>query len=68
VINQRPALRVTDTGVHALCCGPNTWVAMDGSKTVLINNLMAHRLGDLDQHCGGPGYMIEGSQDVLVGG
>jgi uncharacterized Zn-binding protein involved in type VI secretion len=43
-------------------------VAVAGSKTVLINNLPAHRLGDLDQHCGGPGFMIMGSTNVLVGG
>lgn len=68
LVNGRPALRVTDTGVHATCCGPNTWVAMKGSLTVLINNLQSHRLNDMDQHCGGPGFMIEGSPDVLVGG
>jgi uncharacterized Zn-binding protein involved in type VI secretion len=68
MVNSRPALRVTDNGVHSHCCGPNTWVAVKGSMTVLINNLQAHRLNDADQHCGGPGYMIEGSPDVLVGG
>ena len=68
MVNSRPALRVTDTGIHALCCGPNTWVAVEGSTTVLINSLQAHRLEDLDQHCGGPGFMLEGSPDVLVGG
>jgi len=67
-VNGRAALRVTDTGIHATCCGPNTWIATQGSATVFINNLAAHRLGDADQHCGGPGYMIEGSDDVLVGG
>jgi uncharacterized Zn-binding protein involved in type VI secretion len=67
-VNGLPALRVTDTGVHSECCGPNTWIATEGSATVFINNLEAHRLGDADQHCGGPGYMIEGSDDVLVGG
>jgi len=68
MVNARPALRVTDTGVHSQCCGPNTWVAVMGSRTVLINNLLAHRLGDADLHCGGPGYMIQGSANVLVGG
>jgi len=67
-VNGRAALRVTDTGVHSHCCGPNTWIATQGSATVFINNLEAHRLGDQDQHCGGPGNMIEGSDDVLVGG
>jgi hypothetical protein len=34
----------------------------------LINNLPAHRMGDQDIHCGGPGFLIEGSPDVIVGG
>ena len=67
-VNNRAALRVTDTGAHSHCCGPNTWIAVQGSTTVFINNLEAHRLGDLDQHCGGPGRMVEGSDDVFVGG
>jgi len=50
------------------CCGPNTWIAQKGSATVLINFLQAHRLGDVDQHCGGAGNMIEGSPDVITGG
>lgn len=68
MVNNMPALRVTDTGIHAACCGPNTWVAIEGSTTVFINNLPAHRLNDQDMHCGGLGFMIEGSPDVLVGG
>ncbi|HLW76128.1 MAG TPA: PAAR domain-containing protein [Bryobacteraceae bacterium] len=68
MVDNRPALRVTDTGIHAACCGPNLWIATEGSSTVMINNLPAHRLNDLDTHCGGPGMMIEGSPDVMVGG
>ena len=67
-VNSRPALRVSDPGVHAACCGPNTWTAKAGSGTVIINGLKAHRLGDADQHCGGMGKMIEGSGDVCTGG
>jgi uncharacterized Zn-binding protein involved in type VI secretion len=67
-INGRPALRVGDTGIHAVCCGSNTWSAVKGSGTVMINNKPAHRMGDTDQHCGGVGQLIEGSNDVLVGG
>jgi uncharacterized Zn-binding protein involved in type VI secretion len=66
-VNGKAALRVTDQGVHSHCCGPNTWQAVEGSQTVFFNNLEAHRLGDRDQHCGGPGQMVEGSPDVLVG-
>ena len=68
MVNNQPALRVTDMGIHALCCGPNTWIAIQGSTSVFINNLPAHRLGDTDMHCGGPGYMIQGSPNVLTGG
>jgi hypothetical protein len=67
IVNNRGAVRVTDNGVHTACCGPQTWIAMKGSTTVLINNLQAHRLYDLDQHCGGPGFMVEASPDVFVG-
>jgi uncharacterized Zn-binding protein involved in type VI secretion len=66
-VNGLAALRVTDTGAHSECCGPNTWTATEGSASVSINNLPAHRLGDKDEHCGGSGYMVEGSDDVLVG-
>jgi uncharacterized Zn-binding protein involved in type VI secretion len=67
-VNARPALRVTDTGIHAACCGPNMWTAKRGSGTVFINGKKAHRLGDMDQHCGGVGQMVEGSGNVFTGG
>lgn len=67
-VNGRPALRVGDPGVHAACCGPNTWKAAMGSGTVNINGKAAHRLNDMDTHCGGVGKMIEGSGDVITGG
>ena len=67
-VNNMPALRVGDTGVHAACCGPNMWTAAMGSATVFINNMQAHRLNDMDTHCGGVGKMIEGSPDVITGG
>lgn len=66
-INNMPALRVTDMGVHAPCCGPNMWSAGKGSGTVTINFLPAVREGDMTQHCGGVGQMVEGSQDVIIG-
>ncbi len=67
-INGLPALRIGDMGIHAACCGPNTWTATGGSGTVLINNKGAHRLGDQDQHCGGMGQLIDGSPNVIIGG
>lgn len=67
VVNGKPALRVADKGIHATCCGANTWEAVAGSATVIINGKPAHRLGDATQHCGGAGNLIEGSPDVLIG-
>lgn len=66
--NSRPSIRVGDPGVHAACCGPNTWNAKVGSGSVLINNKPAHRLGDTTKHCGGMGSTIEGSPNVITGG
>ena len=67
-VNGLPALRVTDMGVHAACCGPNLWWATMGSATVFINGLAAHRMGDQDTHCGGLGKLIQGSPNVNTGG
>jgi len=67
-VNFRPAVRVGDMGIHLVCCDGNIWKAVMGSSTVFINNMPAHRMGDMDQHCGGVGFMIEGSTDVFVGG
>jgi uncharacterized Zn-binding protein involved in type VI secretion len=67
-INGKPAVRVTDTGIHSSCCGSNTWTAIKGSGTVFINGLKAHRKTDTTQHCGGIGQCVEGSGDVSFGG
>jgi uncharacterized Zn-binding protein involved in type VI secretion len=66
-VNRRPALRVDDPGIHAACCGSNTWKATQGSATVMINGKAAHRMGDQNRHCGGTGQLIEGSPNVIVG-
>jgi uncharacterized Zn-binding protein involved in type VI secretion len=66
-VNNRPAVRVGDTGVHAACCGPNTWTAAAGSSTVFVNNKPVHRMGDQDTHCGGTGTLTQGSADVVAG-
>jgi uncharacterized Zn-binding protein involved in type VI secretion len=66
--NNRPSLRINDPGVHSSCCGANSWIAVTGSSTVFINGLAAHRMNDSDQHCGGMGRLIEGSDNVIVGG
>jgi hypothetical protein len=66
-VNGRPALRVDDVGIHAVCCAANMWTAQAGSATVFINGKKAHRLNDATKHCGGQGRLIEGSDDVIVG-
>ncbi len=66
-VNGRPALRVDDMGIHAVCCGPNMWQAQQGAPTVFINGKAAYRMQDPSKHCGGQGQLIEGSSDVIVG-
>jgi uncharacterized Zn-binding protein involved in type VI secretion len=66
-VNGRPALRVDDIGIHAVCCGANMWQAQQGSATVFINGKAAFRTNDPTKHCGGQGKLIEGSSDVIVG-
>ncbi len=65
--NGLPLVRIGDKGIHAICCGSNMFEAVKGSSTVLINGKGAHRMGDDDKHCGGPGQMIEGSPNVFIG-
>jgi uncharacterized Zn-binding protein involved in type VI secretion len=67
-VNNRPALRLGDKGIHAVCCGTNMWETVSGSATVQIDGKAAVRKGDQAKHCGGMGTMIEGSPDVIVGG
>lgn len=67
MVNELPALRVGDKGMHAVCCNTNTWTAKDGSGTVFINSIKAHRKGDADTHCGGQGKMVDGSDNVITG-
>lgn len=68
LVNNLPALRIGDRGLHVLCCDGNTWAPIKGSATVLINNIPAVRLGDTTGHCGGVGQVITGSPNVITGG
>jgi len=67
-VNNLPAMRVGDPGIHAACCGTNTWNAQAGSSKVMINGKPAHRKTDATKHCGGVGQMSTGSSDVITGG
>lgn len=55
LIHGRPAARVGDVGVHAACCGPNTFIIMEGDPRVLIDGRPAARRGSATRHCGGLG-------------
>ena len=67
-INGRAAIRKDDPGTQTACCGPNMWWAQGFSGTVFINGKGVVRVGDQTRHCGGTGNMIEGSDNVIVGG
>ncbi len=67
-VGGRPALRVGDAGIHAACCGPNTWVVQEGSGQVFINGAPAVRKGDKTRHCGfALGTMQTASANVADG-
>jgi uncharacterized Zn-binding protein involved in type VI secretion len=67
-INGIPAARVSDIGVHAVCCGPNMFEIKMGSATVYINGKQAARKGDMTMHCSAyPGKVEVGSPDVDIG-
>jgi uncharacterized Zn-binding protein involved in type VI secretion len=67
LINDRPAVRVNDRGLHGACCAGNAWIAIEGAPRVLIGGQLAHRMGDRTQHCGGIGRTVQGSDNVLIG-
>ena len=60
IIGFLPAARVTD---QCLCVGPPD-VIVKGSPTVMINNLMAARIGDLTAH---GGVIVVGMPTVMIG-
>jgi len=54
-----PVARVGDMGVHAACCGANTYVIKTGDPNVLIDGKPAARLNDQTLHCSAhPGKII----------
>ena len=58
-INGKPAARMGDTGIHAACCGRNTFTIVDGDRDVLINGKPAAYKNCTTKHCGGMGKIIE---------
>lgn len=61
LLDGKPAARVGDTGVHAACCGANSFTIIEGDSDVLIDGKPAARRGHATQHCGGVGKIIEGA-------
>src|SRR5262245_46048108 len=66
-INGRPAVRVSDIGIHSPCCGMNMWTARQGAPFVNVNGKASFRLSDPAQSCGGSMMLIEGSANVIIG-
>jgi uncharacterized Zn-binding protein involved in type VI secretion len=64
-INSLGAVREGDAGIHAVCCGPNTYKAAEGSGNVFVNGKPLVRMGDKTEHCGGQGSFITGSPTVF---
>ena len=63
-INSLGACREGDPGIHAVCCGPNTYKTAAGSPNVKVNGKALVRMNDQTQHCGGNGKMTTGSPNV----
>lgn len=66
-VNGSPAARKGDTGVHAACCGANTFKIAEGDPKVLINGKPAARVGDKTEHCGGIGKIVDSPVDLTCG-
>ena len=57
LLADKPVATVGDNGIHAACCGPNTFVIKTGDARVLINGKPAAWEHSEVDHCGGTGYM-----------
>jgi len=66
LVNDRGAARLDDIGIHAACCGTNTFKIAKGSDKVYVNGKPFARMNDKTQHCGGSGPIIEGSENVFI--
>ena len=68
-INSRNAIRKDDMGIHAACCGPNTYKSTKGSNNVFVNGKPLCRKDDETLHCGTTkGKFIAASTDVFTNG
>jgi uncharacterized Zn-binding protein involved in type VI secretion len=60
-IDDLPAARVGDFGLHTACCGPNNFRIRTGSAEVLIDGRPAARIGSETEECGGRGAIVQGA-------
>ncbi len=68
-IENMQAARLNDTGVHAACCGPNTFQIVSSSATCIIEGMAAARMGDSTLHCSmAPGSIVSGAATVMING
>jgi uncharacterized Zn-binding protein involved in type VI secretion len=65
-VRDRPAARQGDPGVHAKCCGSNTFTIVGGDLDVLIDGRPAARAGDQTKHCGGMGTILRPGQGEMT--
>ena len=64
-INSKNAVRKEDNGIHAVCCGDNTYVADKGSNNVYVNGKPLVRMLDRTKHCDNTsGMFITASPNV----
>src|SRR5204862_6077756 len=68
LINSKPAARQDDLGIHAACCGPNTFTIKKGSPTVYVTGNPFPRMNDQPKHCGASGPIIKASPVVHIDG
>ena len=68
-VNSMPAIRQNDPGIHAACCGANTYKSTQGSPNVFVNSKPLCRLNDQTLHCNiSPGKFIGSSANVFANG
>jgi len=54
------------SGIHAVCCGPNTFTIQRGSPTVYVNGQALRAMNDQTKHCGASGPIIEAPPTVNI--
>ena len=64
LIDGMPVACEGDRGVHAGCCGGNSFVITGGDPEVLINGKKVAKIGSSTQHCGGNGHIVSTGSGV----